>query len=85
MLQAATNPYAQPLRYTQNPLQAGYVWPQHLKDLSGTPAVQVSAYGSGRSIVLPDNPVFRAFWRGSERLLINAIFFGSVIDARSAR
>jgi hypothetical protein len=85
VLEAATNPYAQPLRYTDTPLQAGYVWPQHLQALQGSPAVQVSAFGGGRAIVLPDNPVFRAFWRGSERILLNAIFFGPGINARAAR
>ncbi|AHM60836.1 peptidase m14 carboxypeptidase a [Flammeovirgaceae bacterium 311] len=85
VLEATTGLYAHPLRYTQNPVQAGYVWPGHLEHLKGTPAVQVSAYGTGRSIVLPDNPVFRAFWRGSERVLINAIFFGTLIDSRAAK
>ena len=85
VLEATKSPYAHPLRYTAQPVQAGYVWKNHLESLRNTPAVQVSAIGAGRAIVLPDNPVFRAFWRGSERLLVNAIFFGPVIDSRSTR
>lgn len=85
VLESTKNPYAHPLRYTEEPVQAGYVWKNHLENLKGTPAAQISTFGSGRSIVLPDNPVFRAFWRGSERVLVNAIFFGPVIDARSTK
>jgi hypothetical protein len=32
--------------------------------------------GQGRVVVLADDPAFRAFWHGTERLLLNAIFFG---------
>ena len=85
VLEATVSPYAHPLRYTQAAIQAGYVWPKHLENLRGTPAVQVSAMGRGRAIVIPDNPVFRAFWRGSERILVNAIFFGNVIDSRATK
>lgn len=85
VLEASSNPYAHPLRYTQEPVRAGYVWQRHLENLKGTPAAQVSAYGAGRAVVLPDNPIFRAFWRGSERILVNAIFFGPVIDSRATK
>jgi hypothetical protein len=85
VLEATNSLYAHPLRYTQNPVQAGYVWPGHLENLKGSPAVQVSTIGRGRAIVIPDNPAFRAFWRGSERILINAIFFGTLIDSRSTK
>jgi hypothetical protein len=85
VLEATSSPYTHPLRYTQAAVQAGYVWSGHLEQLRNTPAVQVSAFGEGRAIVMPDNPVFRAFWRGSERILLNALFFGATIDSRATK
>ena len=32
--------------------------------------------GSGRVMVFTDNTNFRAFWYGTNKLLMNAIFFG---------
>jgi hypothetical protein len=32
--------------------------------------------GSGRVIVFADNPVYRGFWRGTAKLLTNAILLG---------
>ena len=36
--------------------------------------------GRGSVIVFADNPVFRATYPGTERLLMNAIFFSDLID-----
>jgi hypothetical protein len=41
--------------------------------------------GTGRVINIADNPNFRAFWLGGAKLFMNAIFFGRIIDAASAR
>jgi hypothetical protein len=48
-------------------------------------AVVVQSVGSGRVIHIADNPNFRAFWLGGTKLFMNAIFFGRLIDAGSAR
>jgi len=40
----------------------------------------VSGIGSGKVINLADNPNFRAFWFGTNKLFANAIFFGSIIS-----
>jgi len=47
--------------------------------------VLVNANGAGRVISIADNPNFRAFWLGGTKLFLNAIFFGRLIDAASAR
>jgi hypothetical protein len=41
--------------------------------------------GSGRVISIADNPNLRAFWLGGTKLMMNALFFGRIIDAASAR
>ncbi|MEX2190501.1 MAG: M14 family metallopeptidase [Bacteroidota bacterium] len=84
-LEPSSNPFATPVRYTQNPLVSGYLNPQHAKRVAGSAAVVVSALQSGRVIVMSDNPNFRAFWFGTNRLFLNGLFFGSVISAPSAR
>jgi len=82
-LEKAENPYATPLYYTDNPLASGYVSDENLEKLSGTAAIVVSDVGSGRVISMTDNPNFRAFWFGTNKLFMNAIFFGQTIDGGS--
>jgi hypothetical protein len=48
-------------------------------------AVVVNVSGSGRIISIADNPNLRAFWLGGTKLMMNAIFFGRVIELASAR
>ena len=79
----AENPYATPLYYTENPLASGYISDENLEKLSGTAAVVVTDVGSGRVISMTDNPNFRAFWFGTNKLFMNAIFFGQTIDGGS--
>ena len=83
--EAPCKPYAVPLRYTDDPLLSGYV-PTGLYDhLRGAPSVIVSSRGQGRVISFFDNPNFRGFWYGTNRLFMNAIFFGPIISSSSTR
>jgi hypothetical protein len=82
-LEKAENPYATPLYYTDEPLASGYISDENLEKLSGTAAIIVSDAGRGRVISMTDNPNFRAFWFGTNKLFMNAIFFGQTIDGSS--
>ena len=44
------------------------------KKLAGTTAASVDRLGSGVIVRFADNMNFRAYWRGTERLYLNAIF-----------
>ena len=79
-LEPAKNAYATPLVYTQNPLMAGYISDKNLKTLSNSAAVIVSGIGAGKTICLADNPNFRGFWYGTNKLFLNAVFFGQTIS-----
>ena len=68
--------YNNPIQYTSNPLLAGYISKQNLTELANTVPFQVQRMGRGRVIVFTDNTNFRAFWYGTNKLLMNAIFFG---------
>ncbi len=82
-LKKAENPYATPLYYTEDPLASGYISDENMEQLSGTASIIVSDAGSGRVISMTDNPNFRAFWFGTNKLFMNAIFFGQAIDGGS--
>jgi hypothetical protein len=77
--------YANPLMYTEKPLIAGYISPRNHKALGGSAAISVSSYGSGRIITFADNPNFRAFWYGTNKLFLNSIFFGPIISSSSTK
>lgn len=76
----AKNPYATPVRYTDEPLLSGYVHPSSLDALRNSAVVLVNGLGQGQVISMADEPAFRAFWFGTSKLLANAIFFGHTID-----
>lgn len=80
LLEKGKNPYSSPLIYTESPLAAGYVHPKDLPGIAGKPAVLVGGIGSGSVIAFVDNPNFRAFWFGTNRLFLNAIYFGHTIS-----
>ena len=83
-MEKAENPYATPLYYTDEPLASGYISDENLEKLKGTAAIVVSREGSGKVITMTDNPNFRAFWYGTNKLFMNAIFFGQTISGSSA-
>ena len=79
-IKKSKNVYANPLVYTDSPLLSGYISQRNLEKLKGTAAITVSGVGRGRVISMVDNPNFRAFWYGTNKLFANAIFFGDLIS-----
>ena len=67
------------LVYTDKPHISGYVHAQTLQRLSNSAAINVAFEGAGRVILFTDNPNFRATWYGTNKLFLNALFFGSNI------
>ncbi|MEL7284920.1 MAG: M14 family zinc carboxypeptidase [Pseudomonadota bacterium] len=74
------NPYAVPVQYTEAPLLTGYASQRRLSEIAGTPSVVAQRMGNGAVILMADNPVFRGTYPGTEKLLMNAIFFSGLID-----
>ncbi len=68
-----------PIIYTQNPLQSGYISEENLELIKGSVPFQVKKLGKGRVMIFTDNTNFRAFWYGTNKLLMNAIFFGQIM------
>jgi hypothetical protein len=78
-------PFACPVRYTADPLLSGYVPGELYDDLRHAPVVLISSHGSGRIVSFIDNPNFRGYWYGTNKLFMNAIFFGPVVSSYSTR
>jgi hypothetical protein len=74
------NPYAVPIQYADDPLLTGYASERRLKEIGGSPSVVAQRMRRGAVILMADNPVFRGTYPGSEKLLMNAIFFSGLID-----
>jgi hypothetical protein len=65
-----------PIVYDKNPLLSGYISKENLESLSGSSAFKTGRSGRGRVSYFTDNTNFRAFWYGTNKLMMNAIFFG---------
>jgi hypothetical protein len=73
---ADKNSYNNPIQYTSNPLLSGYISKENAKIIPNTVPFKAQRFGRGRVIVFTDNTNFRAFWFGTNKLLMNTIFFG---------
>ncbi|NNK70263.1 MAG: zinc carboxypeptidase [Flavobacteriaceae bacterium] len=69
------NSYNNPIRYTSDPLLSGYISNRNLDSLKSTVPLQLKGLGRGTVVAFTDNTNFRAFWYGTNKLLMNAIFF----------
>lgn len=67
--------YNNPIQYTKHPLLSGYISQRNLDSLAGSVPFQVQRLKRGKVAVFTDNMSFRAFWFGTNKLLMNAVFF----------
>ena len=74
-MKADKQSYNNPIQYTKNPLLSGYISKSNLDSLSLSVPFKVKRLKSGKVVVFTDNTNFRAFWYGTNKLLMNAIFF----------
>ncbi|WP_299525090.1 M14 family metallopeptidase [uncultured Lutibacter sp.] len=68
-----------PIKYTNNPLLSGYISKPNFEVLKNTVPFQIKRMGAGKVIVFTDNTNFRGFWYGTNKLLMNAIFFNKMM------
>ncbi|MBG7613247.1 zinc carboxypeptidase [Polaribacter sp. BAL334] len=66
-----------PIQYTSTPLLSGYISKENAKIIPNSVPFKVQRFGSGKVIVFTDNTNFRGFWFGTNKLLMNALFFAS--------
>jgi hypothetical protein len=75
----SSNPYSTPIAYTKEALVSGYMSTENQELASDSASTIVDTKGKGALIMTLDDPAFRAFWWGSQRVLINAVFFGGIL------
>ncbi len=79
-MKAGKNPYSTPLMFSNKALLSGYISKRNEQLINNSAAAIVTGIGRGRVICFADNPNFRAFWYGTNKLMANAIFFGNQIS-----
>jgi hypothetical protein len=84
-MEKTKNAYGNPVVFSPAPLLSGYISKQNFSKLKDSAVAGVSAVGQGRVIGFTDNLCFRAFWLGTNKMLMNAIFYGGLIDGASGR
>jgi hypothetical protein len=84
-MEKAKNAYGNPVVFTASPLLSGYISKPNYAKLKESAVAGVSAVGQGRVIGFTDNLCFRAFWLGSNKMLMNAIYYGPLISGASSR
>ena len=75
----SSNAYSSPVVYTDAPLLSGYMSDDNRALVSNSAGLVVDERGNGAIVLSLDSPTFRAFWWGTQRLLVNGIFFGDLL------
>ena len=80
-LKPSSSPFGTVAKYTDDPHIDGFITDNNLeKLLKPSASIIVSSVGRGRAILFADNPNFRGSWYGTNKLFLNAIFFGNHIQ-----
>ncbi len=85
LIEPSDSKFANVGKYTEEPLVSGWISDANLEAMKGTSTIRVNSLGRGRIVSLVDNPNFRAFWYGTNKLMMNAIFFGRIVNGYAAR
>lgn len=73
------NPFANPMIFTGNALISGYAWEPYRDVINNSAGIIINRSGQGNVISIINNPNFRAFWFGTNKIFANSLFFGPVI------
>ena len=71
--------YNNPIKYSKNPLISGYISKENLQSMENSRPFAVYNLKKGKVTVFTDNTNFRAFWHGTNKLMMNAIFFTNLM------
>ena len=80
IMQDSKNPYHNVMRYVDSPLVSGYASEGNLEAIADSVYLAAERQGRGSVIAIADNPVFRGYWLGSSRILVNSLFFGTAFE-----
>ncbi|HMJ70632.1 MAG TPA: M14 metallopeptidase family protein [Cyclobacteriaceae bacterium] len=72
--------YSNPLVYGSNPLLSGYISKPNYDKMKNTSIIGVSSLGRGKVIGFTEGVTFRAFWYGTAKMLMNAVYYGGTLN-----
>ncbi|GAB59516.1 M14 metallopeptidase family protein [Rheinheimera nanhaiensis] len=81
LLQPSHKPFVNVALYSEQPQLAGYTAAEYLPRIKQSAVLLAHNAGKGRVIAMTDNPVFRGYFYGSSRLLVNALYLGHSFSA----
>jgi len=73
------SPYDTPVLIGEDPLMSGYLSDENRQRIKNTPYCHLTQRGGGTIISFTADPNFRAFWYGTNKLFMNAVFFGGMV------
>ncbi len=79
------NPFSTVVRVDETPRVNGYLSETNRNRVAGAAWLLVSPQGQGNVVLFADDPAHRKYWHGTERLLLNAIFFGNQLNPTKQR
>ena len=68
-----------PITYSSNPLMSGYISEENISLLKNSVPFKVIRSGKGKILLMTDNTNFRAFWFGTNRILLNMLFHSNIM------
>ena len=68
-----------PILYSNNSLMSGYVSEENLSLIKKSSPFKLVRKGKGKILLMTDNTNFRAFWFGTNRILLNMLFHSNIM------
>ena len=79
------NAFSTVVRIDETPRVNGYLSETNRSRVAGAAWLLVSPQGQGNVVLFADDPAHRKYWHGTERLLLNAVFFGNLLNPAKPR
>ncbi len=85
VLRPSANPFSTVVRVDDRPRVNGYLSERNRGRVAGSAWLLVSPQGQGNVVLFADDPAHRKYWHGTDRLLINALFFSNLLNPAKPR
>ncbi|MDZ7902954.1 MAG: hypothetical protein U5L01_10630 [Rheinheimera sp.] len=82
LLLPSSDTYVTVGRYTDKPQLAGFTASEYVEQIRHGASLLAHNQGQGRVIAMTDNPVFRGYFVGSGRILVNALFLAKAFNSQ---
>ena len=78
-MERSNQSFNNPISYSNNPLLSGYISEENLELLKKSVPFKIIRNGRGKIMLMTDNTNFRAFWFGTNRILLNMLFHSNIM------